>query len=107
MLSGVIVGALRTTNGPSARTEWAWISRAASSLPAPGGPEMSTRELVGPSRSMTRCRLAIAAELPIMRLAAPARARSSLTSRLSREVSSARSATRISRSALNGFSMKS
>ena len=54
MLSGVIVGALRTTNGPSARTDWAWISRAASSLPEPGGPEISTRELAGPSRSMMR-----------------------------------------------------
>ena len=55
----------------------------------------------------TRFRLAIAEEAPTMRLAAPERARSSLTSRLSREVSSARSAIRISRSALNGFSMKS
>ena len=42
-----------------------------------------------------------------MRLAAPPRALSSLTSRFSRDVSSARSAIRISRSALNGFSMKS
>ena len=40
MLSGVIVGALRTTKGASARAEWAWMSRAVSSLPEPAGPEI-------------------------------------------------------------------
>ena len=57
MPSGVIVGALMTTKGPSARTEWAWISRAVSSLPEPAGPEINTRELAGPTRSMMRRRL--------------------------------------------------
>ncbi len=47
------------------------------------------------------------AERPVRMLAAGASCLSSLTSRFSREVSSARVATRISRSDLKGFSMKS
>ena len=83
------------------------MSRAASSLPEPAPPEMSTRELAGPSFSMMRLRFPTADDEPTMWSAAPPRALSSLTSRLRRDVSSARSATRIRRSALNGFSMKS
>jgi len=47
------------------------------------------------------------AERPVSTLAAGASCFSSLTSRFSREVSSARVATRIKRSDLKGFSMKS
>jgi hypothetical protein len=47
------------------------------------------------------------AERPVMMLAVGASCLSSFTSRFKREVSSARVATRISRSDLNGFSMKS
>ena len=71
------------------------MSRAASSLPDPAAPEMRTRELAGPSFSMTRLRLAIADDEPTIRLTAPPRARRSLTSRLRRDVSSARSAIRM------------
>ena len=39
MRSGVIAAALMTTNGPFARADRAWIVRAASSLPAPDGPD--------------------------------------------------------------------
>ncbi len=46
-------------------------------------------------------------DVPIRSTASPVRCFSSETSRLSLEFSSARSAIRISRSALNGFSMKS
>ena len=46
MRSGAMVAALITTNGPSARRELAWISRATTSLPTPGGPLISTREPV-------------------------------------------------------------
>ena len=48
-----------------------------------------------------------AGDEPTMRSKAPARWRSAVTSRRSCEASSARSATSTSRSALNGFSMKS
>ncbi len=48
-----------------------------------------------------------AGDLPTMPVCIGVKAFSSLTSRFSREVSSARSATSTSRSALNGFSMKS
>ena len=47
MCSGVIAAALITTNGPSVRAEWLWMVRAASSLPAPEGPMMRMRLLVG------------------------------------------------------------
>ena len=51
MRSGAMVAALITTNGASARRELAWISRATTSLPTPGGPVISTRLPV----SATRC----------------------------------------------------
>ena len=47
MRSGIIAAALITMNGPLARAEWAWIARAASSLPAPAGPTIKMRLLVG------------------------------------------------------------
>ena len=36
--AGFSVAQFRTTNGPSARRERAWIIRAATSLPEPAGP---------------------------------------------------------------------
>ncbi len=47
MRSGIIAAALMTMNGPLARAEWAWIARAANSLPAPAGPTIRIRLLVG------------------------------------------------------------
>ena len=44
---GVMPAALMTTNSPLALGLAAWIRRAAVSLPAPGGPEISTRLLAG------------------------------------------------------------
>jgi hypothetical protein len=102
-----MVAALMTTKGPAARADASWMVRAASSLPLPGEPLMRMRELAGATRSMTWRNWLIAGDLPMIRLTAPARARSSVTSRFSREASSARSAISTSRSALNGFSMKS
>ena len=95
------------TNGPCARGDVSWMTRAASSLPEPGAPVIMTREFVGPTRSITCRNWLSIGDLPTMRFVAPARARRSVTSRFSREASSARSATSTSRSALNGFSMKS
>ncbi len=103
----MIVAALITTKGPFARDEAAWMVRAESSLPEPGAPAIITRALVGATRSTVWRSWLAATEAPTMRLAWPDRALRSRTSRLRREASSARSATRISRSALNGFSMKS
>jgi hypothetical protein len=103
----VIAGAFTTTKGALARVEFAWIIRAVSSLPEPAGPEMRMRELAGPTRSISRRRLAIADEAPTSCISPPAFERSSAISRRSRDASSARSTTRISRSALNGFSIKS
>ena len=87
----------------------AFVDEPAPPAPCPSRrrPEMRTRELAGPSFSMIRLRLTTADDDPTIRLTEPPRARSSLTSRLRREVSNARSAIRIRRSALNGFSMKS
>ena len=96
-----------TTKREPARLDPAWIMRAVSSLPVPGAPAISTRELAGPTLSMTwRSWLALV-DLPTTRSAVSDRVLSSTFSRLSREVSSARSATSTSRSALKGFSMKS
>ena len=81
--------------------------RAASSLPEPEGPTIRMRLLVGATRSTVWRSCAIATDLPISVAGSGASCFSCLTSRLSREVSSARSATSTSRSALNGFSMKS
>ncbi len=47
IVSGAIVAALMTTKGPPARAEASWIERAASSLPTPGAPVISTREFAG------------------------------------------------------------
>ena len=47
MRSGIMAAALMTMNGPLTRAEWPWMARAASSLPAPAGPTISTRLLVG------------------------------------------------------------
>ncbi len=52
MRSGVIAAALITTNGPLARADWPWMARAVSSLPAPGGPTIRMRLLVGAIFSM-------------------------------------------------------
>ena len=62
MFSGDIVGALTTTNGPSARAECAWMSRAASSLPEPAraGNQDARIRRADAARSV-RCRLATAA----------------------------------------------
>ena len=59
------------------------------------------------ARSMVWRSWFMQADRPVRTLAAGASCLSSFTSRFSREVSSARVATRISRSDLNGFSMKS
>ena len=105
--SGVIAAALMTTNGPSARLDALCSVRAASSLPAPDGPTIRMRLLALAARSMVWRSWFMQAERPVSTLAAGASCLSSLTSRFSREVSSARVATRISRSDLKGFSMKS
>ena len=107
MRSGVIAAALMTTNGPLARAERVWMLRAVNSLPAPAAPTMRMRLLVGATLSIVCRSWPMAAELPISAVGCGAIALSSFTSRLSRNVSSARLATRTSRSALNGFSMKS
>ena len=107
MRSGVMAAALMTTNGPFARAESAWMVRAASSLPEPDGPTIRMRLLVGATFSMVWRSWLIAGEWPTSVVGSGASCLSSFTSRLSREVSSARSATSTSRSALNGFSMKS
>ena len=64
MRSGVIAAALMTTNGPCARAECAWMVRAASSLPAPDGPTIRTRLLVGATFSMVWRSWFIAGERP-------------------------------------------
>ena len=108
MRSGVMAAALMTTNGPSRAADSAWMVRAASSLPAPEGPTIRMRLLVGATFSIGLAQLVDRRRMADQRRSAPAPScLSSLTSRLSREVSSARSATSTSRSALNGFSMKS
>jgi hypothetical protein len=107
MRSGVMVAALMTTNGPAARADEAWIVRAASSLPEPNGPTIRMRLLVGAALSIVWRSWFMTAERPTIAVDTGDSCLSSLTSRLSREVSSERSATRTRRSALNGFSMKS
>ena len=107
MRSGVMAAALMTTNGPPARADRPCRWRAASSLPAPDGPTIMIRLLVGAIFSIVWRSWLIDGERPTMLIGTGVSALSSLTSRLRREVSSARSATSTSRSALNGFSMKS
>ena len=65
------------------------------------------RELAGATRSMTCRSWFTEVDLPTILLTEPDRTLRSLTSRFSREFSSARSAMSTRRSALNGFSMKS
>ncbi len=47
IVSGVMVAQLSTTKGAPARPEASWMQRAASSLPEPGAPVISTREFTG------------------------------------------------------------
>ena len=56
-----------TTNGPSARFEPWWISRATVSLPAPEAPVISTRLPVGATRSIWVRTLAAAPDEPTKR----------------------------------------
>ena len=102
-----MVAALSETNGPPLRGDAAWTARATISFPDPDGPMIMIRLLVGATRSMVWRNCVIADDMPISSYVSPLRDLSSETSRLSFEVSSARSATRMSLSALNGFSMKS
>ena len=102
-----MVAALSVTNGPPARADIAWMARATSSLPEPVGPMIIMRLLVGATRWMFWRSWLIAEDMPIRSKLSPLLIFRSETSRLSLEVSSARSAIRIRRSALNGFSMKS
>ena len=74
---------MRTTNGPLARRDLAWISRAATSLPEPGGPLIMMREPVGATRSIAWRTRIIAGALPISSVSSKARWRSSSTSRRS------------------------
>ena len=105
--SGVIAAALMTTNGPSARADAEWMVRAVNSLPAPDGPTIRMRLLVGATFSMVWRNWLIAGERPIRLVGSGESCLRSRTSRFRREFSSARFATSTSRSALNGFSMKS
>ncbi len=107
IMSGVIVAALITTKGASVRADRSCSMRAVSSLPEPGAPEMRMRELAGAIFSIAWRSWLVTVDLPTIRLGVSARVLRSLTSRLRRDVSKALSATRISRSALKGFSMKS
>ena len=66
MRSGVIAAALMTTNGPFARADSAWSVRAASSLPAPDGPTIRMRLLVGATFSMVWRSWLIDGERPTM-----------------------------------------
>ena len=100
-----MAAALSTTKGPSARCDFMWMTRAASSLPVPDEPRIRTRLLVGATRSIALRSWLMAADLPIISAENVERSRSSRTSRFSFEASSARKATSTRRSALNGFSM--
>ena len=63
--SGAMVAALMATNGAASRFDWAWISRATTSLPEPGGPEISTRLPVGATRLIALRTWVMAALPPI------------------------------------------
>ena len=95
------------TNSQRARGLASWIMRATSSLPEPAGPEIMTRELAGATLAMVERRSCAAAELPTSPSGTTACERSRLFSRRRLVISSARCTTMISRSVLNGFSMKS
>jgi hypothetical protein len=64
--------AVQRDEGPVARRERACSIRAATSLPAPAGPLISTREPVGATRSIAG-ELRTAAETPTSSVSAPAR----------------------------------
>ncbi len=81
--------------------------RAATSLPDPAGPWISTREPVGATRSTPARSPAMAPLSPVSAVSAPTRSRSSAFSRASRAASSARRACSSRRSDWNGFSRKS
>ncbi len=104
---GASVAQLSATNGPSERRDRAWIIRAATSLPEPAAPEISTRDPVGATRSIWPRTATIGGLSPCRLVSGPARSRSSAFSRASRAASSARRTTSSSRSDWNGFSMKS
>jgi hypothetical protein len=97
---GVEGGAVERTKGPSARRERACSIRAATSLPTPAGPLISTRELVGAILSMAARSCVMAGEEPISSVSLPARSLRSLISRLSFAASSARATISSSRSLL-------
>ena len=95
------------TNSPRARGLPSWISRAVSSLPAPGGPAIRMRLLVGATREIMLRSCPAAAERPTSPSGAMAWVRRRLFSRFSEADSSARSISSSRRSALKGFSRKS
>ena len=105
--AGLRIAQFSATNGPSARRERAWIMRAATSLPEPAGPAISTREPVGATRSIELRSEEMAGLSPVRSVSGPARRRSSAFSVARREASSARRTTSSRRSDLKGFSMKS
>ncbi len=105
--SGVTPAALMATNSPRPRELPSWISRAASSLPAPGGPAMRMRLLVGATREIMLRSCWAAAERPLSPSGVIACVRRRRFSRLSAAASSARSTTSSRRSDLKGFSRKS
>ena len=108
MRSGVIVAALITTNGPLLRADAAWRERAASSLPVPGAPVISTRALVGATRSIWLLKLVDHGRTADDPLRLPGFGAEFLDlAAEARGFQRALCATSTSRSALNGFSMKS
>ncbi len=104
---GASVAQFSATNGPSDRRERACTMRAATSLPEPAGPWISTREPVGATRSTPARSAAMALLSPVSVVSAPTRSRNSAFSRASLAASSARRAWISSRSDWNGFSRKS
>ena len=105
--SGVIRAELTSTNAPVARLLQECRIRAATSLPAPAGPEMSTRLPVCATRFKVARTALIEEEFPVKSLLPQLVSRRRVFSRRSRSVSVARSTNSSSRSASNGFSMKS
>ena len=96
-----------TTIDPPVRPDAEWIIPATISLPAPGGPVISTRLLVGATFLIADFSCEIPVDVPIRSSTCPTLRRSSSFSLLSRAVSMARLTIGTSRSDLNGFSMKS
>ena len=99
---------MTTTNGPAARRDLAWIIRAATSLPEPGGPLIRMREPVGATRSIAWRTRIMAGAVPIS--SASSKARFLQLRQLALEPAGLERPRRSqisSRSDLNGFSMKS